>query len=179
MSGLGRRSQGIRSMFNKTWLRIFWSELQNDHSTYGAYLQLASQANFAAVQAVGAGQAWYSGQYGSTNYIIYDYTNGKTPFTIVPNAPSNSFYMNSSGLVGIGTATPQTGYILTTNGNIYVSGYITMTSDRRLKKNIHPLEADSALDKIAALRPVTFTWKKTNEPDMGLIAQEVRTVFRI
>ena len=63
------------------------------------------------------------------------------------------------------------------NGNVYVNGTITMSSDRRMKKDIEPLDTEDALDEIAALRPVAFTWKKTGVEDMGLIAQEVDLVY--
>ena len=52
-----------------------------------------------------------------------------------------------------------------------------MSSDRSLKQDIETLDSDAALDQIAALRPVAFTWKKTGAPDMGLIAQEVDLVY--
>ena len=63
------------------------------------------------------------------------------------------------------------------NGNIYLNGTITMSSDRSLKDDIEPLDTEDALDEISALRPVAFTWKKTGVEDMGLIAQEVEPVF--
>ena len=46
-----------------------------------------------------------------------------------------------------------------------------------MKRDIEPLDTADALDEIAALRPVAFTWKKTGVPDMGLIAQEVDLVY--
>lgn len=46
-----------------------------------------------------------------------------------------------------------------------------------MKKDIGTLDTADALDEIAALRPVAFTWKKTGVEDMGLIAQEVDPVF--
>jgi hypothetical protein len=54
-------------------------------------------------------------------------------------------------------------------------------SDRRFKQNITPLA--SALDKIAKLQGVTFTWNRkeyprrffTDQPQIGLIAQDVET----
>jgi hypothetical protein len=52
-----------------------------------------------------------------------------------------------------------------------------MSSDRRLKKHIQTLDPSSALDAIAALRPVSFEWKRSGAADMGLIAQEVNDVF--
>ena len=57
------------------------------------------------------------------------------------------------------------------------NGTITLSSDRRMKKDIEPLDTEDALDEIAALRPVAFTWKKTGVEDMGLIAQEVDLVY--
>lgn len=42
-----------------------------------------------------------------TNFFIRDATNGSTlPFRIKPGAPSNSIYINSTGNVGMGTASP-------------------------------------------------------------------------
>jgi trimeric autotransporter adhesin len=49
-------------------------------------------------------------------------------------------------------------------------------SSRRFKKDIAPM--DKASEGILALKPVTFHWKsdKTNEPEFGLIAEEVAQV---
>ncbi len=43
---------------------------------------------------------------GTNRFSITDVTGGKTPFTVVAGAPSNSLYVSSSGNVGIGTSTP-------------------------------------------------------------------------
>ncbi|MCA9935883.1 MAG: tail fiber domain-containing protein [Anaerolineales bacterium] len=43
---------------------------------------------------------------GLNKFSIEDLTNAKIPFTILANAPSNAFYVNASGRVGMGTATP-------------------------------------------------------------------------
>jgi hypothetical protein len=48
-------------------------------------------------------------------------------------------------------------------------------SDRRVKTNIENL--DGALDKIAALRPVSFDWKTGAGSSIGFIAQEVAEVI--
>ncbi len=55
----------------------------------------------------------------------------------------------------------------------YSGGKITdcSISSVRYKKNITPLKA--GLSEINRLRPVNFTWKKTDEKDFGLIAEEV------
>jgi hypothetical protein len=50
------------------------------------------------------------------------------------------------------------------------------TSDQRLKKNI--VTIPHALEKVLALRGVTFNWKDSSDPKkmMGMIAQEVKQV---
>ncbi len=94
-----------------------------------------------------------------------------------PNTGYAGYFTNSdtsSVSYGIYASTSSsTGWAGYFNGNVYVNGTITMSPDRRMKKDIEPLDTEDALDEIAALRPVAFTWKKTGAPDMGLIAQEV------
>ena len=43
---------------------------------------------------------------GANKFSIDDITNGKTPFTIEANTPSNTLYVDSAGRIGIKTATP-------------------------------------------------------------------------
>lgn len=63
-------------------------------------------------------------------------------------------------------------------GNAYKvgGGSWAASSDSRLKENATPLTG--ALEKIAALKPVTYSWKyATNEPTVGFIAQEVEQII--
>jgi hypothetical protein len=62
------------------------------------------------------------------------------------------------------------------NGYLYVSenAYIKtvyQTSDRNQKTNITPFV--TSLDKILELKPYTFNWIDSGEPDLGFIAQDV------
>lgn len=59
--------------------------------------------------------------------------------------------------------------------NVLVNGDVvsTYTSDLNLKDNILQLTKD----KIDRLQPVSFTWRKNRNSDIGLIAQQVREVF--
>ncbi len=49
------------------------------------------------------------------------------------------------------------------------------TSDIRLKENVHTIE--NALDKGSALRGVSFDFKETKQPQIGVIAQEVEQII--
>ena len=62
---------------------------------------------------------------------------------------------------------PSTGLLTSTDYN--------SSSDKRLKKNIKTV--DSALDKVIALRGVSFDWKEGGAKAIGLIAQEVEKVI--
>ena len=65
-------------------------------------------------------------------------------------------------------------------GTIYISirassdiagGRIFAISDIRKKENINQI--DSGLDFVKNVKPVTFTWKTTNQFDSGFIAQDL------
>jgi lipopolysaccharide export system protein LptA len=65
------------------------------------------------------------------------------------------------------TFNPSTGLLTSTDYN--------SSSDKRLKKSIKTV--NSALEKVEALRGVTFTWKDSNTSAIGMIAQEVQQVL--
>ena len=65
------------------------------------------------------------------------------------------------------TFNPSTGLLTSTDYN--------SSSDKRLKKSIKTV--NSALEKVEALRGVTFTWKDSNTSAIGMIAQEVQEVL--
>jgi hypothetical protein len=65
----------------------------------------------------------------------------------------------------------------TTVGTITVSGSATTyatSSDYRLKENVAPMT--SALATVAALKPVTYTWKADGSDGQGFIAHELQAV---
>jgi hypothetical protein len=85
--------------------------------------------------------------------------------------------IDSTGNLGLGTTTPSEK--LSVIGNATFSGIVTATSfpttsDRRLKRNITPIE--NALEKVLALRGVEFDWIKDGAHEIGLIAQEVEAI---
>jgi hypothetical protein len=70
-------------------------------------------------------------------------------------------------------------YNTTTNvGSINITGSATSyatSSDYRLKENIVPMTG--ALDKIALLKPVTYTWKIDGSNGQGFIAHELQAII--
>ncbi|NWL21022.1 tail fiber domain-containing protein [Pseudomonas umsongensis] len=48
-------------------------------------------------------------------------------------------------------------------------------SDERLKQNVQRLE--NPTESLLKLRGVTFNWKHNDQPDVGLIAQDVQKVY--
>jgi hypothetical protein len=61
----------------------------------------------------------------------------------------------------------------TVTGDVTANAFI-YSSDKRLKENIKPLT--NSLDKINQLEGVSFNWKDTGRPSIGLIAQDVEKV---
>ena len=75
-----------------------------------------------------------------------------------------------------------TDYMLLATNNLHVAGSVTANSssvsDERFKDNIQTIPG--ALDKVKALRGVTYTWNKgsrKDQTDYGVIAQEVEKVM--
>lgn len=65
-------------------------------------------------------------------------------------------------------------------GNFQATGNATAaaflySSDKRLKKNIQTL--DNSLEKVLKLNGVSFNWENSGEAGIGLIAQNVETVY--
>ena len=64
---------------------------------------------------------------------------------------------------------------LANNGNLTISGTLTESSDSKLKTNVVTLS--DSLTKVNKLRGVEYNRISTGEKEIGVIAQEVQTVF--
>jgi hypothetical protein len=134
------------------------------------------------------------------NFFVRDVTGGsKLPFRIRPGAATSSIDINSSGNVGVGTASP--GYKLHVAGDVFSTGTIYFggglpanpgsqtvcygtvpanfmgfcSSDIRLKHDIHYLGDDAGLNAIMRVKPATFKWRDGDDRLMaGFIAQDVQ-----
>lgn len=71
----------------------------------------------------------------------------------------------------VGGASPNLVGTINTNGT--TTSYNT-TSDYRLKENVTPMTG--ALDKVAQLKPCTYTWKADGSAGQGFIAHELQAV---
>ena len=119
---------------------------------------------------------------------------------------SQRMHVNSSGNVGIGTSSQDTRLVVSANTgtavqriyntnatNTYQMSFHNSTqecgtittgnntvgynsnSDYRLKENVVPMTG--ALDKVAQLNPVTYTWKASGTAGQGFIAHELQEHF--
>lgn len=88
---------------------------------------------------------------------------GKVAVNVANSGRFMSFINNSNSA--------EIGYIQNNSGTVVI--YST-SSDYRLKENIAPMTG--ALEKVKALKPVTYTWKSTGNEGQGFIAHELQQV---
>jgi hypothetical protein len=141
---------------------------QNSANTSNAIFKVNSNSTNALVM----------GTIASAPYACYIQSGGSGtyPLSLNPNG----------GNVVIGTVSDN-GYKLNCNGQPGANGYTLWTnySDSRLKENITDLDATNVLDKICAIRPVTYNYNELSGFDeetrarriSGFIAQELMEVF--
>lgn len=66
-------------------------------------------------------------------------------------------------------------FVSDVSGNFTATGNVTAYSDARLKENIETISG--ALEKVAAMRGVTYTRKDTGAKGVGVLAQEMREII--
>lgn len=94
----------------------------------------------------------------------------------------NSLFVAGNGAVSTSTAcdSRSDALVLDQSGDLTISGTLTESSDRRLKKDIQPLRSD-VLRRLSELRPVRYQFEdESTHPSgeqIGLIAQDVREEF--
>lgn len=110
-------------------------------------------------------QAPGSIQYDHSANALMFFTNG-----------NEQLHIDSSGEVGIGTATPSATFQVGNQGDASTARANAWTtfSDIRFKENIATISG--ALDKVLALNGVSFNWKNSGLPSIGFIAQDVEKV---
>ncbi len=124
---------------------------------------------------------------GATNHEIFSWptvANGDPGAMYVSvgasaNGDKNNFYIYDGSQITPGDNWVKNIYLRAhdthVSGNLNVSGTFT-NSDSTLKKNIATI--NTALNKVAQLRPVNFNWKVGDSSlQTGFIAQEVQSVY--
>jgi hypothetical protein len=178
---------GVENGTGNTGYGGYFTDTATTGANYGVWAQIASTDNNAAavvgINGAGTGNGTgIAGEVLSTGAPkgVYGVAAGNA------NTGYGGYFTNTgTGAVNYGlyaSTSSSTGYAGYFVGSVYVTGTVyanllQLTSDRQLKRNIRTLDTETALDQIASLRPVTFQWKKTGKPDMGLIAQEIAPVY--
>lgn len=169
---VGGSMSGNRSLFLPQNCVGFWFII---NSTTGGTLSIFN--NNGSGSPAGTGIALPSGTY---SYIIYsDGTNVNyaTSNTVQKTGDTMTGTLNlaSNGL-NVGSGQLQvTGGNVTTSGQFTAGNNVTAYSDERLKENIRPIR--DALNRVNAMRGVTFNTKKDGAPGVGFIAQEIQPLI--
>lgn len=102
-------------------------------------------------------------QYNPGEWAIDHYDGGLNFWKPWPSTNNGNFklFLKDNGNIGIGTNAPS--YKLDVHGNIATYGTLVISSDRRLKSEIRPLQ--SAMDKLNQLNGVAY---KKHLPDLHL-----------
>lgn len=103
-----------------------------------------------------------SAGYGSRLAVVAPASNAAASFQVSANGSGAIDWYNASG-----------GYVASVIVNASSVSYNT-TSDYRLKENVAPMQ--NALDTVAQLNPVTYTWKADGSAGQGFIAHELQAV---
>ena len=108
------------------------------------------------------------GMYGNANSSINTMANNDLQSQQWNNENAlNKYKLNNQNMMGAGQL--GTGILQA------APAALAMFSDKRLKKDIKTI--DNAIDKIKKINGVSFTWKDTDEKDLGVIAQTIEKTF--
>ena len=118
------------------------------------------------------GYGLYSRARSNSSFAVYGgYFSGSNDGSI-----AYGVYATASGTA----STKWAGYFL---GDVYISGALTVASDKKFKKNIKPLSTSTVTDKLMQLKPSSYLYKNTEELPFtkgiqyGFLAQEMEAVF--
>jgi len=160
--------------------RIYTAKFENSKTEEDLYnIVLFTQgASDTATGYLGTGGSTVNNSSFRNNFVVG--TQNNTPLVLNTN-DTERMRIDANGNVGIGSVCDPN-YKLKVNGEISANNW-TSDSDRRWKKDIKTL--DNSLDKIAALRGVSYQWRVDDFPNknfsdgtqLGVIAQEIETVF--
>jgi hypothetical protein len=154
----------------QTPLALTVATLESNTNTYLSLLTPnANQSGimFGAPQGVAQGQITYSQSGNFMNFYV---------------AGTNAIRITTNGNVGLGTTTPTLGPLQMASGAYVTSGGVwTNASDRNLKTNFTPLDAQSILAKIDTLPVPQWNYKSEDAAirHIGPVAQDFYSIFGV
>jgi hypothetical protein len=153
----------------KTYTEPFTINNLNPITFYNA--TSSNRASGLVTQESGTNKWAFGTNLGSSDnsFNVYNYNAGTRFLTII-----------NAGNVGIGTASPQSGYRLHVVDSVYVGGNVsaaayTTRSDYNLKDDIFDLKY--GLNDVLKLQPVEYTYKSNGSKQLGFIAQDIGTIL--
>ena len=128
----------------------------------------------------------------SSSYYVYgvtgNVTTGSSAYTYGGYMRASTGSSTGIGTYGLystvsapsGASNVWAGYF---QGNVYISGALTVASDKKFKKNIKSLSSSSVSAKLMELNPTSYLYKNSDElrfaegTQYGFVAQELEAVF--
>ena len=83
-----------------------YTTMENAASGKGSYFINKANSYYAGNEIITTGGTWIFGSMGNDNFVIHDHTNTTNVAEFQRGAPADSFYLKSSGNIGIGTTSP-------------------------------------------------------------------------
>lgn len=110
-------------------------EMNNITPGFASNFVLDANSNFAAYTINGTGSQWKFGEFGLSDFSVFDGQNSKTPFDIQMNTPTGTLNLQSSGDVGVGTSTPFAVLSVSGTGSATVPVFAVATSSNQGQPN--------------------------------------------
>ncbi len=117
-----------------------------------------------------------SGVDGIERFTIEELTAMTKPLTILAGAPDHSLWVDGSGRVGLGTATPAVR--LHVMGSATIEGDFAVISSRAVKQDFRPVDEAEILQRLAELQ--LGEWSLKADPDsrhLGPVAEDFHQAF--
>ena len=114
---------------------------------------------------------------GAQNHVATFDSNGNVGIGTTEPGARLEVIQDSGSIFNAGTSDNKIMFQMISNGTMEIAGNVVQTSDSRYKKEIQTLP--SALEKVSALRGVSYQWKDRNDDStkIGVVAQEIEKVY--
>lgn len=184
---INNRTSGGAGFFDGSTYGIYAYANNNPEATFAAGLTGYTSSNPEGAFANRYGVRGFAFGSNGTSYGVYGYAgaSNSTNYGLYGIATNFSATQTAYAVYGTVTGTTGTGYAGFFNGDVQINGTLTVSSDKRLKKNIKTEE--SVLNRVMKLRPSTYEYR-TNDRSLsgvvlaegqqhGFIAQEMEKIF--